>query len=190
MKVTNYLLALAISFSTYGVFSQSQSVNIENSTINWLGKKIGGQHEGFIQIKSGKLELKNDQIISGNFTIDMTSITNTDLKDEGYNKKLVGHLKSDDFFGVEKYPTATFKITKATKFSNGKASVTGNLTIKDKTESITFDFVKNINHYTAKLEIDRSKFNVRYGSTSFFDSLGDKAINDIFTLDVKLVVNE
>ncbi len=190
MKVTNYLLALAVTLSTSGLFAQTQKVNIENSSISWLGKKIGGQHEGFIQIKSGELELKNDQIVSGNFTIDMTSITNTDLKDEGYNKKLVGHLKSDDFFGVEKYPTATFNITKATKFSNGKASVTGNLTIKDKTESITFDFVKNINHYTAKLEIDRSKFNVRYGSTSFFDSLGDKAINDIFTLDVKLVVNK
>jgi len=190
MKVTNYLLALAVTLSTSGLFAQTQKVNIENSSISWLGKKIGGQHEGFIQIKSGELELKNDQIVSGNFTIDMTSITNTDLKDEGYNKKLVGHLKSDDFFGVEKYPTATFNITKATKFSNGKASVTGNLTIKDKTESITFDFVKNINHYTAKLEIDRSKFNVRHGSTSFFDSLGDKAINDIFTLDVKLVVNK
>jgi len=189
MKTTNYLFALVLTLSSFGLFAQTQKINTEKSTIIWLGEKIGGQHEGFIQIKSGKLELKNDQIISGNFTIDMTSITNTDLKDEGYNKKLVGHLKSDDFFGVTKFPTATFNITKATKFSNGKASVTGNLTIKGKTESITFDFVKNINHYTSKLEIDRSKFNVRYGSASFFDSLGDKAINDIFILNVKLVVN-
>ena len=189
MKTTNYLFALVLTLSSFGLFAQTQKINTEKSTIIWLGEKIGGQHEGFIQIKSGKLELKNDQIISGNFTIDMTSITNTDLKDEGYNKKLVGHLKSDDFFGVTKFPTATFNITKAKKFSNGKASVTGNLTIKGKTESITFDFVKNINHYTSKLEIDRSKFNVRYGSASFFDSLGDKAINDIFTLNVKLVVN-
>ena len=119
----------------------------------------------------------------------MTSITNTDLKDKGYNKKLVGHLKSDDFFGVEKFPTATFNITKATKFSNGKASVTGNLTIKGNTESITFDFVKNRNQYTTKLEIDRSKFNVRYGSTSFFDGLGDKAIDNIFILDIQLFIN-
>ena len=189
MKATNYLLALAIIVSTHGVFAQTQKVNTEKSSVSWLGKKIGGEHNGFIQVKSGDLELKNDQIISGNFIIDMTSITNTDLKDDGYNKKLVGHLKSDDFFGVEKFPTATFNITKATKFSNGKASVTGNLTIKGKPESITFDFVKNINYYTAKLEIDRSKFNVRYGSTSFFDSLGDKAIDDIFILDIKLLIN-
>jgi len=189
MKVTNYLLALVVTLSTSGLFAQTQKVNTEKSSISWLGKKIGGQHNGLIQIKSGDLELKNDQIVSGNFIIDMTSITNTDLTDEGYNKKLVGHLKSDDFFGIEKFPTATFNITKATKFSDGKASVTGDLTIKGKTESITFDFVKNINDYTAKLEIDRSKFNVRYGSTSFFDSLGDKAIDDIFILDIKLFIN-
>ncbi|WP_034057899.1 YceI family protein [Lacinutrix jangbogonensis] len=189
MKTTSYLFALVLTLSSFGLFAQTQKVNTEKSTINWLGKKIGGQHEGLIKLKNGVLEEKNGKIVSGSFVIDMTSLTNTDLQDEGYNKKLVGHLKSDDFFGVEKFPTATLNITKATKFSNGKASVTGNLTIKGKTESITFDFVKNINHYTAKIEIDRSKFNVRYGSASFFDSLGDKAINDIFTLDVKLVVN-
>jgi polyisoprenoid-binding protein YceI len=189
MKVTNYLLALVVTLSTSGLFAQTQKVNTEKSSISWLGKKIGGQHNGLIQIKSGDLELKNDEIVSGNFIIDMASITNTDLTDEGYNKKLVGHLKSDDFFGIEKFPTATFNITKATKFSDGKASVTGDLTIKGKTESITFDFIKNTNYYTAKLEIDRSKFNVRYGSTSFFDSLGDKAIDDIFILDIKLFIN-
>jgi polyisoprenoid-binding protein YceI len=119
----------------------------------------------------------------------MTSLINTDLQDEGYNKKLVGHLKSDDFFGVEKHPTATLNITKATKFSNGKASITGKLRIKSKTETITFDIVKNENTYTAKIEIDRSKYDVKYGSTSFFDSLGDKAIDDIFILNIKLLID-
>jgi len=119
----------------------------------------------------------------------MTSITNTDLTDESYNQKLVGHLKSDDFFGVAKFPTANLKITKAAKFSNGKALVTGDITIKGKTEPITFEIVKSGSSYTAKLEIDRSKHNIKYGSTSFFDELGDKAIDDIFTLDIKIVIN-
>ena len=105
------------------------------------------------------------------------------------NQKLVGHLKSDDFFGVEKYPLATFEVTKASKFINGKSSMSGNITIKGKTESISFEVVRAEKEFSAKVEIDRSKFDVRYDSNSFFDNLGDKAIDDIFTLDIKLVVN-
>ena len=189
MKKINYILAAVLTISSFGTFAQSQKINTEKSTINWLGKKIGGQHEGLINIKSGKLEEKGGKIVSGSFVIDMTSITNTDLTDASYNQKLVGHLKSDDFFGIEKFPTANLNITKATKFSNGKASVTGDVTIKGKTETITFDVVKKGNSYSAKIEIDRSKHNVRFGSTSFFDSLGDKAIDDLFILDIKLVVS-
>ena len=190
MKKTNYILAVILMISSFGLFAQKVTVNTKKSTINWLGKKIGGQHEGLINIKSGELEEKGGKIVSGSFVIDMTSLTNTDLKDASYNQKLVGHLKSDDFFGVEKFPTATLRITNATKFSNGKASVTGEITIKGKTETITFDVVKDGNSYTTKLEIDRSKHDVKYGSTSFFDSLGDKAIDDIFTLDIKLVTTK
>ena len=170
-----------------GVFAQAKKVNTEKSTVNWLGKKIGGQHEGYIKLKSGVLEEKNGKIVSGTFVIDMTSITNTDLTDESYNQKLVGHLKSDDFFGVATYPIATLNITKATDFVNGKATVMGDITIKGKTEPIAFDVLKKDNKYTAKVEIDRSKFDVRYGSTSFFDTLGDKAIDDIFILDINVL---
>jgi polyisoprenoid-binding protein YceI len=189
MKITNYLMALALTVSSFGLFAQTQNVNIEKSTINWLGKKIGGQHEGLIKLKSGTLVEKGGKIVSGSFVIDMKSLTNTDLTDPAYNQKLVGHLKSDDFFGVENFPTATLSITSATKFSNGKASVTGVLTIKGKTETITFDIVKKENNYMAKIDVDRSKFNVKYGSTSFFDSLGDKAIDDIFVLNINLSIN-
>lgn len=188
MKTTNFVLALIILLSGNIMFAQKVEIDTKKSSVKWLGEKIGGQHEGNIQIKSGNIELVKDQIVGGNFVIDMTSITNTDLEDEGYNQKLVGHLKSDDFFGVEKYPTASFVIKKSTKFSNGKASLTGDITIKDKTESITFEVGKEGKEFTAKVEIDRSKFDVRYGSDSFFDNLGDKAIDDIFILDIKLVV--
>jgi polyisoprenoid-binding protein YceI len=185
MKTINLLLVLLVAGSA-SIFAQKKDVKTDKSSIEWLGKKIGGSHEGNIQLKSGYLELKNDKIVSGEFVVDMTTITNTDLTDEGYNQKLVGHLKSDDFFGVEKYPTSTFVVSKATAFKSGKASVTGKITIKGKSETITFDVVKKGEDYTASIEIDRSKFDVRYGSNSFFDNLGDKAIDDIFTLDVKL----
>ena len=189
MKKLNFVFALLILLSSNVLFAQKAEINTEKSSVEWLGKKIGGQHEGHIKVMSGSFELENDKLVAGNFVVDMTSITNTDLENQTYNQKLVGHLKSDDFFGVEKFPTAEFTITKSSKFSNGTASVTGDITIKGKTESISFDVMRAGNEYTAKIDVDRSKFDVRYGSNSFFDNLGDKAIDDIFTLNIKLLVN-
>ena len=189
MKTLNYVLALIMLLSGNAIIAQQLEVNTKKSTIDWHGEKVLGEHEGNIQVKSGYIELKNEIIIAGEFVADMTTITNTDLEDPGYNQKLVGHLKSDDFFGVEKYPTSNFVVTKSSIFSNGKATVTGDITIKGKTESISFEVTRAGKEYTAKIDIDRSKFDVRYASNSFFDNLGDKAINDIFTLNIKLVVN-
>ncbi len=186
MNTLKVLFTVALMISGYLVNAQSIEMKPEKTTIEWLGKKIGGQHNGEIQLKSGQMEIRDNEIVKGNFVIDMTSITNTDLEDEGYNQKLVGHLKSDDFFGVAKYPTAKLVISEGGKFTNGKTTVTGKITIKGKTETITFDVIKGSGQYTAKLEIDRSKFDVKYGSNSFFDNLGDKAINDIFTIDVQI----
>ena len=191
MKIAHYISVLTLSLMITSVsgFAQKSTINTENSRVEWVGKKLGGQHEGFINIKDGSLELKNDQLVGGSFTLDMKSITCTDLEDEGYNKKLVGHLNSDDFFGVDQFPEATFEITTATKFAESKASITGLLTIKGKSESITFDVVRNNNIYTATINVDRSKYDVKYGSASFFDSLGDNVIDDIFILDITLTVN-
>ena len=111
----------------------------------------------------------------------MTTLSNTDLEGE-YKGKLEGHLKSDDFFGVEKYPTATLKFTKVKSVSKNAYKVTGDITIKGKTESITFDLSVYGNKANAALKIDRTKFDVRYGSTSFFDGLKDKAIYDEFDI--------
>lgn len=183
------ILAILFLAGTLSLSAQKSEVNLSKSVVEWTGKKIGGSHNGEVKIKSVSLDLKNGDIVGGKVIMDMTTITDTDLKDEGYNQKLVGHLKSDDFFGVEKYPTATFEVTKSTKFVNGKASVTGNLTIKGKTEKVSFEVTKNGGEYSAQVNVDRSKFDVRYGSNSFFDNLGDKAISDIFTLDIKLVIN-
>lgn len=184
---TMKLLGVLLLAGTLSVSAQKSDVNINKSVVTWTGNKIGGSHTGGIKVKSGYLVLKQGDITGGEVVMDMNSITNTDLKDDGYNQKLVGHLKSDDFFGVEKYPTSTFKITKASKFKDGKATLTGVLTIKGKSENISVDVTKKGNTYSSQLKADRSKFDVRYGSNSFFDNLGDKAIDDIFILDIQLV---
>lgn len=187
MKSISILLSIVLIAS---IQSFSQKINIDpvKSKISWTGQKIvGGSHNGEIKIKNGTMELKNDQIVKGTFVIDMNSISNLDLEDKDYNSKLVGHLKSDDFFGVEKYPTATFNVTKSTKFVNGKATVTGDITIKGTTKQITAVVNRSNNNYNTRMEIDRSQFDVRYGSNSFFDNLGDKAIDNIFVLDINLV---
>jgi polyisoprenoid-binding protein YceI len=159
-------------------------VDIKESTIVWKGEKVVGSHTGTIKLEEGYFEMENNELVGGLFTIDMKSITNTDL--DGENRaKLVGHLKSDDFFGVEKYPTATLIINSATKNADGYI-VKGDITIKGVTEPITFDLDMGEDFASTKLKIDRTKFGVRYGSGSFFDNLGDKAIYDEFELEVTL----
>lgn len=188
MKKIKLLVAITLLFAGTSIMAQEVKVNVEKSSIEWLGKKIGGEHDGAIQLKSGSFMMKDDMIASGSFIVDMTSITNFDIENEKYNQQLVGHLKSDDFFGVEKYPTAEFVVVESTKFVDGKAELTGDITIKGKTERITFDVVRKANEFVTKFNLDRSKFDVRYGSKSFFDNLGDKVIDDMFTLDISFVV--
>jgi polyisoprenoid-binding protein YceI len=190
MKTTFLLLAIAIIGSANLGFSQKSEVDTKKSNITWTGKKIGGQHEGSISLKEGWVQEQDGKLKKGEFIVDMASITNTDLKDPGYNKKLVGHLKSDDFFGVASHPTAKFLLTESTEFKDNKAMVTGKITIKGITQTIDFTVEKDDKGYLAIVPIDRSKFNVRYGSNSFFDNLGDKAIDDIFTLDIYLELKQ
>lgn len=182
------LIVLLLIAGTFAVFAQKIDVKPSDAVVKWTGNKIGGSHDGEIKVKSGTLELKDGNIVKGSVVIDMNSIICKDIENESVNKKLVDHLKSDDFFGVEKFPTATFSITKAGKFNSGKANVSGNLTIKGKTEPVNFVVTKQNNVYKTQLKVDRSKFDVRYGSNSFFDNLGDKAIDNIFILDIQLTV--
>lgn len=191
MKAITFLLSLVLLVSVES-FSQKLAVDPVKSKVEWTGRKIvGNSHHGELKLKSSQMEIKNDQIVKGTFVVDMTSLTDLDLEDKEYNAKLVGHLKSDDFFSVEKYPTATFTVKKATKFVNNKATVTGDITIKGTTKQITAVVNKvNASTYTSKLEVDRSQFDVRYGSNSFFDNLGDKAIDNIFVLNITVVANQ
>ncbi len=183
--------ALIIFAALLNAEAKDLSVNTEASTITWTGTKVVGKsHTGTLALKSGSLDISKGKLKGGSFVIDMTTLTDTDLSGE-WKEKLEGHLKSDDFFGVATYPTAEFTITGVKSTGDGAYDVTGDLTIKGKTESISFPAsVKESGdayEATASLTFDRSKFDVRYGSGSFFDNLGDNAINDEIELEVKLV---
>jgi polyisoprenoid-binding protein YceI len=166
-------------------------VDTQKSAIVWTGKKVTGAHTGNISLSKGTITADGKTIKGGTFEIDMNSITVTDLKDSTYNKKLVGHLKNDDFFGVEKHPKATFVITKVTPKTGNEYDVTGKLTIKGITHDVSFPatITTTANSLTAiaKIAVDRTKYDIKYGSGSFFDNLGDKAIDNDFTLDLNLV---
>ena len=186
MKTIKTILAsLAILVST-SIIAQNMKVDVQKSTLKWHGEKVTGEHWGNIELQEGWLSWENDKIKEGKFIIDMASITNTDIEDDGYNAKLVGHLKSDDFFGVEKFPTAKLEIKGSEKFKNDKAMVKAHLTIKETTLPIEFEAQKDGNWFMAEIVVDRSKYDVRYGSGSFFDNLGDKMIYDDFTMTVKI----
>lgn len=170
---------------------ESYQIVEEQSNVNWHGTKVTGEHRGEIEIESGELTVAGDQLTGGTIVIDMNTITNSDIESEEDKGKLVGHLKSDDFFGVEKYPTAKFEITGASPIADAAAgqpnyNVQGNLTIKEKTEQVSFPATVTMadGAVSAKADVtvDRSKFDVRYGSETFFGNLGDKAISDEFTV--------
>lgn len=187
------LMVVFTSSNTAFATKKNLKLDKNNSTVEWLGKKVTGEHSGTISVSEGSLVMNNGEIVSGNFAVDMTSIVNTDIKDEAYRAKLEGHLKSDDFFGVEKHPQARFEITDSEKLTDGNYKVMGKITIKGIVQNIEFKVNMHMHddatHVSGKLVIDRTKFNVRYGSGSFFDNLGDKTIYDDFELKLNLYLN-
>ena len=196
MKKSSLILGLGLAVIGLSAFTIKANKNIaatpEKSVIEWTGSKvIGGSHNGTIEIKENNLVFTDGKLTGGSVVADMTTIKDLDLEGE-YNQKLVGHLNSDDFFGVEKFKTATIKVTKISKGSEAHTyNVTADLTIKGITHPQSFVahvHSKEKHHVvTANVDVDRSKYNVRYGSTSFFDDLGDKAISDNFNLKVTVV---
>ena len=184
-KITAVILLALVTFS-FTTLNEKKEIKVDKSKVVWKGYKVTGSHEGTIAIKSGSLTFDNNKLVGGEFIMDMSTIANTDLNG-AYKGKLEGHLKSDDFFGVEKHPTASLVFTNVKATGKNSYEVTGDITIKGKTNSITFDLSVYGNKANASLKIDRSKFDVRYGSTSFFDGLKDKAIYDEFDLVADLV---
>ena len=173
------------------------NVNTEESVIDWTGSKPTGKHTGTIKISEGEFAVKNDSVESGKFTLDMNSITVTDLEAGNGKEDLEGHLKglgkeetADHFFNVNKYPTGTFEITGITQ-EEGKTMVEGNLTLKETTKNIKFPATITVTPEAVTLvsesfKIDRTLWKVNYSSKSIFDNLGDKYVDDEIEIKVNL----
>ena len=181
-----------ISFKTAP--TETFLVDTQNSSIEWVAGKVGGSHEGKINLASGKLQFEGNNLKGGSFVIDMASILITNLKGSS-NQNLLNHLKSEDFFSVAKNPSSTFEITAITPQGAERITITGNLTIKGITNSISFPATvkrqKNTVVAVAKgVKVDRTKYDIKYRSKSFFGDIGDKAIDDEFELSINLVAKK
>lgn len=168
-------------------------VDTAKSELVWRGKKVTGEHHGTIGLQSGSFTLDGMKLTGGSFMADMNSIKVLDITDKDMNGKLTGHLKSDDFFGVDKHSMAKFVVTKATPKVGGTVDVTGDLTIKGITKPVTFPMTVSSSGGKAMVKgtivVDRSKYDMKFRSKSFFDTatLGDKMIYDDFEIEVDLV---
>jgi len=191
-STTKYLKQAVLLILTTGCFFTLQSftvekedVKIKDSALTWVGSKVTGSHEGTIKLKSGYLTLDNNDLVGGEFVIDMTTIVCTDLSGKG-KAGIESHLKSDDFFGVDKFPTASLTILDVKKKGLGQYQVNANITIKGMTQEIMFDAEIKEKSAKAKLVIDRTEFGIIYKSGNFFEELADKAIYDEFEMSIEL----
>ncbi len=180
MKMITMLAVFVLLIGTLAN-AQSKKVDIKKSEIEWNAKKVTGEHSGNILFQSGILEFDGDKLTGGEFVVDMTSITNSDIESDEYKQKLIGHLKSDDFFSVSTYPTSKLILSSVKPMGDGY-HVKGKLTIKGKTHPIEFHVNEKAGLFSGTMTVDRTKYDVRYGSDKFFDDLGDKMIYDEFTL--------
>jgi polyisoprenoid-binding protein YceI len=187
------LLIATFALSSMSAFAANTKVEVDASTskLVYLAKKVTGEHTGEVKLAKGTLDFDKNVLKGGEFEIDMTSITNTDIADKDYHKKFIDHIVSDDFFSVEKFKTAKLVITSVTKEKTADTyKVTGDLTIKGKSAPVTFDATATKAKANAKIMFDRTKYDIKYGSGKFFQGLGDKMINDEVQLSVELVAKK
>ena len=183
-------LLICVFAASYITTLETIKIDVDKSTINWDASKVTGKHSGTIKLLEGNLEFDEELLSGGTFTMDMTSINVTDLEG-GAKEKLEGHLLSPDFFSAEANPKAIFNITKvAPRGTAGEYKVTGDMTIKNITKEIRFNAKVAEGLAAATIQLDRTDFDVRYGSGSFFSNLGDKTIHDEFTLEVALMYSK
>ena len=179
------LIAGGAATATEPVAEVKTEVSTDKSTVTWKAYKVTGSHYGTVALQSGSLMFDNGQLTGGEFVVDMTTLTANDLEGE-WKDKLVGHLKSEDFFSVEKHQTSTLVFTEVKQTGKNSYKVTGNLTIKGITKPVSFDMSVYGSKATATMKVDRAQYDIRYGSGSFFDNLGDKTIYDEFDMVVDL----
>ncbi len=187
MKKALLFLMLSPVFFVSLTAQEKLTADTSKTKILWLGERITNQHTGSINLQSGWITWQDNKIVSGEFVIDMTTI-----KESTRNARLETHLKSDDFFSVEKFPTSKLVITGSTPFDKGSGVVTGTLTIKGITKPIEIKAVRQNKDdglwFYANIIIDRTLYDIRYGSGSFFENLGDRTIFDDIKFKVSLLV--
>jgi len=171
------------------------AVDTDASKINWTGGKlVGNSHTGYIKLQSGQLNVEDGNLAGGEFVIDMSTITDTDIEDPGKRQDLEGHLKSDDFFNVGAHPTATFEIAKVepvTDKPGATHTITGNLTMKDITKSVTIPANismegNQLKATTPQFVIDRTQWEVMYGASAL-GVVKDNIIKDEVALVIDLM---
>lgn len=176
----------------------SYQVDVAESTLKWNAKKVTGEHFGTINFGSGTISILNNSLAKATMVMDMKTIEVTDLKGE-YHDKLVNHLKSEDFFSVQKYNTAVLTVKSASPIVGAAAgsenyTIVADLTIKGITKEVVFSAMVSVNAkqviVNADFDIDRTDFDIRYGSGKFFEGIGDKAIMDKFNIKVRVVANK
>lgn len=191
MSFRPFLSFILVTFASVLFSSENVPVDFEASKVLWWAKKITAEHNGTVNLSRGELIVTDGKVSGGSFEVDMTTIIDLDLPEPGLRKKIVYQLKSDDFFSVEQFPTATFKIDSLKSISGDSYRVSGGMTIKGRTLPVTFDAVIKLQAgkwtFDATLELDRTKWDVKYRSGKFFENLGDTLIYDIFKITVKLV---
>ncbi len=191
MKKTILSLVLATVFgfnatATEPINEEKKEVNTETSSVAWKGYKFAGSHNGTIALQSGTLMFDGDKLTGGEFVVDMTSITVTDLEAGKGKEKLEGHLNADDFFGTANHATSKIVFTEVKASGKNSYAVNGDLTIKGISKPVTFDISVYGSKATATLKVDRTNYDIHYGSTNFTDTLKDKAIYDEFDLVIDL----
>ena len=186
MKKKNIFLIVSMLIITMS-YGQNLTLDINKSQLKWKGKEITTkEHYGSLVFKSGYLTLKNNKPHSGKFIVDMTSLKNEDLP-EDYRGRLEGHLKSDDFFSIDKFPESTLEIKSSSKIDKSEFEVKGELTIKGIKHPISFIMKKNNDEWKSNLIFDRSKYDVRFRSGTFFENLGDQLIYDDIVIETSLI---
>ncbi|TNF01043.1 MAG: YceI family protein [Deltaproteobacteria bacterium] len=195
MKHINILVLMFSLIASTSLFAAATSFKVETkkSHLKWTGKKVTGKHFGKVSVKSGELKFEGNDLKGGEFLIDMTSITVDDLTNQEWNTKLVNHLKNDDFFSVDKHKEAKVTI-KSVTLGKGVYNVTADLTIKGITKPVYFDadiqMKKDVVTAKANITINRTLWNVKYGSGKFFKDLGDKMIYDDVEIEVNLTAKK
>jgi len=188
------LIIMAMMLLTVTLNAAEFVVDKATSKVNWEAKKVTGKHNGTISFESGSVSVNDNKISGGTFVIDMKTIANTDITDAGMKAKLMGHLASDDFFAVAKFPESKLVIKQVTPVSDVEFHFLADLTIKGITNPVEFNAKVSISgdklNADGVITVNRTLFGIKYGSGSFFEGLGDKVIYDDFTLAFDVVAQK